>query len=173
MRQRSRFAFLSPIIAALLFGLAQSSAVRAAVPARPRWTGALAIAQILVDPQSAIPPSLLNDFTLRQLVRTTIAGSRLRIRVSNVFGTAPLMLRGVNIARAVSPGSSRIDASTDRSVAFNGARAVTIPAGAEYASDPVDLNVPGLTTLAISMHLTGASKLQTGHPGSRATSYLV
>src|SRR5438128_2287812 len=56
---------------------------------------------------------------------------------------------------------------------FSGGRSVARSAGQEYNSDPVELNGPALATLAISMHLTGASKLQTGHPGSRATSYLV
>jgi lysophospholipase L1-like esterase len=93
--------------------------------------------------------------------------------VSNAFGTSPLALSGVNIAHALSPKSSRIDPSTDHSVTFAGARAVSIPAGAEYVSDPVEMSVPALTTLAVSMHFASAPKFQTGHPGSRATSYFV
>jgi lysophospholipase L1-like esterase len=127
---------------------------------------------MLVDPKDGLPASA-TDITLRQLIRTSIGGSRIRLKVSNAFGRTPLTIAGVNIARAASPGSSRIIAATDRPVTFAGARTITIPEGAEYVSDPLDLTVAGLTTLAISMHITDLPKLETGHPGSRATSYFV
>jgi len=127
---------------------------------------------MLVDPKDALPASA-TDITLRQLIRTSIGGSRIRLKVSNAFGRTPLTIASVNIARAASPGSSRIVAATDRPVTFAGARTITIPEGAEYVSDPLDFMVAGLTTLAISMHITDLPKLETGHPGSRATSYFV
>ncbi len=92
---------------------------------------------MLVDPKDALPAPAQKDLTLRQLMRITAGGTRLRITVSNVFGTAPLTISGVNVARAVSPGSSRVDPSTDRPVTFNGVRTAIIPAGAEYVSDPI------------------------------------
>jgi hypothetical protein len=49
---------------------------------------------------------------------------------------------------------------------------VTIPAGAEYISDPVDFSAAGLSDLAVSLHMDEAPARQTGHPGSRETSYL-
>src|SRR5206468_12520158 len=116
------------------------------------WVGSWASAQMLVDPKDGLPASA-TDITLRQLIRTSIGGSRIRLKVSNAFGRTPLTIAGVNIARAASPGSSRI-AATDRPVTFAGARTITIPEGAEYVSDPLDLTVAGLTTLAISMHIT-------------------
>jgi len=121
----------------------------------------------------ALPVSAAKDTTLRQLVRTTLEGSRLRLRISNAFGRSPLAISGVHVARAVARNSSRIDPASDRSVTFAGSAAVTIPAGAEYLSDPVALAVPALATLAVSIHLSEVPKLETGHPGSRATSYLV
>jgi lysophospholipase L1-like esterase len=121
----------------------------------------------------ALPVSAAKDTTLRQLVRTTLEGSRLRLRISNAFGRSPLAISGVHVARAAARNSSRIDPASDRSVTFAGSAAVTIPAGAEYLSDPVALAVPALATLAVSIHLSEVPKLETGHPGSRATSYLV
>jgi lysophospholipase L1-like esterase len=56
-------------------------------------------------------------------------------------------------------------------VTFNGASGVSIPPGAEYLSDPIELNVRALATLAVSIHFSGLTQHQTGHPGSRATSY--
>jgi lysophospholipase L1-like esterase len=121
----------------------------------------------------ALPASATQNTTLRQLVRMTLGGSRVRLRISNVFGRSPLTISGVHVARAVSKDSSRIDPASDRSVTFAGSRTVTIPAGAEYVSDPVALPVPALTTLAVSVHLADVPKLETSHPGSRATSYFV
>src|SRR5581483_7229259 len=90
----------------------------------------------------------------------------------NRFGTAPLHFASVHIAHAVAPGSAKIDASTDRAVTFSGSQDVTVPAGADYVSDPVSLSAAPLSDLAISIHLGEAPARQTGHPGSRATSFV-
>jgi lysophospholipase L1-like esterase len=165
---------LFSLFAALAAALASApaSAVTRATP-EVRWVSSWASSQILVDPKDALPPQQTKDITLRQLVRLSIGGSHVRIRLSNAMGTSPLEISGVSIAHALSRGSSRIDPSTIRKVTFAGAEAVVIPAGAEYVSDRIDLRVAALATLAISMHLSGLPKLQTGHPGSRATSYFV
>jgi lysophospholipase L1-like esterase len=126
---------------------------------------------MLVEPKDALPAAS-KDATLRQLVRVSVGGTRLRIRLSNAFGTSPLEIAGVSVARAVSPDSSWIAPSTARSVTFAGEQTVTIPAGADFVSDPVTMNVPALDTLAVSLRLPELPKLQTGHPGSRATSYV-
>jgi lysophospholipase L1-like esterase len=128
---------------------------------------------MLVDEKDALPASAARDTTLRQLVRTTLGGRRVRLRLSNAFGRSPLTITGVHVAKSVSRDSSRIDPKTDRHVTFAGSPVVTIPAGAEYVSDPIALAVPALTTLAVSIQLADVPKLETGHPGSRATSYLV
>jgi lysophospholipase L1-like esterase len=169
VRRRSRFGLLS-LVAATLLVLAPWSTASAQTQ---RWASSWASAQMLVDPKDALPAPTQKDLTLRQLVRITAGGTRLRITVSNVFGTAPLTISGVNVARAVSPGSSRVDPSTDRPVTFNGVRTAIIPAGAEYVSDPIALPAPALTTLAISINLAEVPTRQTGHPGSRATSYFL
>ncbi|MGA8906494.1 MAG: SGNH/GDSL hydrolase family protein, partial [Acidobacteriaceae bacterium] len=109
--------------------------------------------------------------TLRQLVRLSIGGPTLRVHLSNAFGTEPLRLTSVHIARPLSLASSAIDPQSDRPLTFSGAAAVTVPAGAEVLSDPIDDPVPPLTSLAITFHLDEPPSPETGHPGSRATSY--
>ena len=157
---------IAAILAALLFGVGQSQADgHAGVP----WVASWAAGQIRIDPKDALPAG--QDLTLRQLIRTTIGGGRIRLRVSNALGSVPLTITGVHIARAVSPSSSRIDPSTDRTVTFNGVDAISIPAGAEYVSDPVAMGAAPFATFAVSMHFADLPKVQTGHPGSRATSY--
>lgn len=136
------------------------------------WVSSWASAQMRMDPKDVVRPEQ-KDLTLRQLVRTSIGGSTVRLRLSNAFGTLPLTISAVNVARAPSPGSSRIDGSTNRAVTFEGRRSVMIPAGAEYLSDPIEMHVPALATLAVSTFFSELPKLETGHPGSRATSYFV
>lgn len=154
--------------AAILAALAAMFLV-GATPAQRSWVSSWAAAQIPIDPKDSLPSG--QDLTLRQLVRVSAGGGAIRLRISNAFGNAPLEIRGVHLARASSVSSSRIDAATDKVVTFNGAPDVTIPAGADYLSDPVSANVPAFTTLAISIHFAGLPQRQTGHPGSRATSY--
>jgi lysophospholipase L1-like esterase len=146
--------------------------VQAADDARAsKWIGTWASAQQLLEPKDALPAQGLRNSTLRQVVRLSIGGSRFRLRVSNAFGAAPLQLSAVHVARA-SPGSSRIDATSDRALTFNERREVVIPAGAEYVSDPLDYPLPPRADLAVTLQITEAPQQQTGHPGSRTTSYL-
>ena len=158
-------------IAAALACVALASPAAARVVAGTGWVSSWASSQIPVDPKDALAPQQTNDVTLRQLVRLSIGGSHVRIRLSNAMGTGPLAISGVSIARALSRNSSRIDPSTIRKVTFAGADVLVIPAGAEYVSDRIELPIAALATLAVSIHLADLPKLQTGHPGSRATSY--
>jgi lysophospholipase L1-like esterase len=95
------------------------------------------------------------------------------LRISNAFGTAPLHFTSVQVARPTSPPSPRIDASTDRALSFSGRPEVTIPAGAEYISDPLAFPVAAQSDLAITFHIDEPPAGETSHPGSRATSYLL
>lgn len=142
-----------------------------AAPAEP-WTTAWATAQQYYQADNSQPEGAFEDVTLRQLVRSTIAGRQLRVRISNAFGTDALVLGGVNVALAPDPASPKIIPATDRPLTFSGTRQVIVPAGAEYLSDPLSLDLPALATLAVSMHILKDPKAESGHPGSRATSYL-
>jgi lysophospholipase L1-like esterase len=135
------------------------------------WVASWAASQQIPEPANSIPPGDLRDATLRQLVRLSIGGPTLRVHLSNAFGTEPLRFTSVHIARPLSLASSAIDPQSDRPLTFSGAAAVTVPAGAEVLSDPIDDPVPPLTSLAITFHLDEPPSPETGHPGSRATSY--
>ena len=137
------------------------------------WTGSWAASQQLPEPQNSLAPDDLRDATLRQIVHLSVGGSAIRIHLSNAFGTQPLHLAAVHVARPVSPASLKIDPASDWTVTFSGSPDVIIPAGAEYLSDPLAYPVLPLSDLAVSIHYDEAPASQTGHPGSRATSYLV
>jgi len=114
-----------------------------------------------------------NDTSVRQVVNVSLSAKRLRVRVSNVHGAGPLEITAASVARAVKPGLADVEPGTMRILAFDGRSGVTIPPGAEYYSDPVDLEHAARGNLAISLHLSGAPAGQTAHPGSRTTSFLV
>lgn len=136
------------------------------------WTGSWASAQQIPEPHNALPSEDLQDVTLRQIVRLSLGAPRLRVRVSNAFGTAPLKIGAASVALSAGAGSPRLKAPA-RALTFGGKREVIIPAGAEYLSDPVDLAAPARADLAVTLHLPQAPERQTSHPGSRTTSYLL
>src|SRR5262249_51268215 len=109
--------------------------------------------------------------TLRQVVRVSIGGPRLRVRFSNAFGTSPLTLAKAHIALPAATGGA-IRPETDPPLTFRGRPSVTIPAGAVILSDPSDFTLAPLADLAVTLYLRGAPPEITAHPGSRTTSYL-
>lgn len=149
-------------------------AVCVSAPAEaPHWVGSWAASQQLVEPRNSLPAGDLHDATLRQIVHLSIGGGELRVHLSNAFGTAPLRIDSVHIARALSPAAPRIDPKTGKALTFAGKPYVTIPAGAEYISDPVSFPVKPLSNLAITLYIHSPPAHETGHPGSRSTSYVV
>jgi lysophospholipase L1-like esterase len=160
------------VIAAIV--LVAAGVVQAQSTSKPyRWVGTWATSQQLAEPQNSLAPEDLRDLTLRQVVHVSIGGSVLRVHLSNAFGTAPLHLTTVHIAKALGSVGGKIDVATDKALSFGGVQDVTIPAGAEYISDPVEFVVAPLSDLAVTLHMDEAPAKQTGHPGSRATSYLM
>ena len=137
-----------------------------------RWVGSWAASQQVPETQNSLDPQLLRDATLRQIVHLSVGGDQLRVRVSNAFGTEPLHLTAVHVARPVSAAGAVIDAASDTPVMFNGSSDVMIPARAEYLSDAVAFPVAALSSLAISIHFDQPPMGETEHPGSRATSYV-
>lgn len=169
-----RFVWKNSLVAAFLaLGLATARPALAQAPgAQVNWVGSWAASQQIPEPQNALAPDDLRDATLRQIVHLSIGGAMLRVHLSNAFGTMPLHFTSVHIARPVPSASAGIDVTNDKALSFSGSSDVTVPAGAEYISDPVDYPVAPLSNLAITLHLDAPPARQTGHPGSRATSYL-
>jgi lysophospholipase L1-like esterase len=108
--------------------------------------------------------------TLRLIVHTSIGGSQVRIRVSNELGTTPLRIGAAHIARR--GAGAGIAAGTDRVLTFSGSTSITIPPGAPVLSDPVDLDVPALSDLAISLYLPESVQATTIHGSAFQTNYV-
>ncbi len=102
----------------------------------------------------AVPNYLMSDLsnvTVRELVRVSVAAKRVRIRLSNEGGDAPLVIGSVHVGPAGEDGAI----ADNHAVTFGGRSQVTVPIGAPLLSDPVDLSAPALQTLVISIYLPG------------------
>ena len=126
------------------------------------------------------PPSLapaafmhFNNQTLRQIVHTSLGGNRVRVVISNTFGTMPLTIGAAHMARR--DKESAIVPTSDRVLTFSGRPTIAIPSGAIVYSDPVDLDVPPLSDVAIDLYLPGDTNTPsplTMHNGALQTNYV-
>jgi lysophospholipase L1-like esterase len=131
------------------------------------WAGTWAAA-----PQPFIPGSLetYHNQSVRLIVHTSIAGSMVRIKISNLFGDRPLRIGGAHVARRAS--AADIDATTDRALRFAGRLSTTVPPGSVAVSDPVRVDVPALSDLAVSIFLPTATAATTSHFLAQQVSYV-
>ena len=167
---RKLAAMLGPVF--LGFALMASGALAQRGTAKgDAWVSSWGASQQIPEPQNALPADDLRDATVREIVHLSLGGSALRVHLSNAFGTAALHFTSVHIAHPASPAAAAIDPASDRALTFAGKPEVTIPPGAEYVSDAVEMPVTSLSDLAVSFHLDAPPAQETGHPGSRATSY--
>jgi lysophospholipase L1-like esterase len=121
------------------------------------------------SPDSAEPS--IGGSTIRQIVRTSVGGTRVRLRLSNLFGPAPLTLGPARVALQARAGA--IVPSSDRPVTFGGARTAVLGAGQDVLSDPVDLAVPALAHLAVTLHVPPGAGPSTTHGVAMQTAYFL
>jgi lysophospholipase L1-like esterase len=121
-------------------------------------------------PAAAAAPAVFNDQTIRMVLHTTLAGRRARVTLSNAYGNAPLKIGAAHVA--LRGKESSIVEGTDRALMFNGKAAVTIPQGAQMMSDPVDLNLPQLSDIAVSVYIPADSGPPTTHGTGLHTTYI-
>jgi len=103
-------------------------------------------------------------------VHTSVGGKKVRIKISNTYGDKPLLISAAHIARRTS--AADIDPASDRALTFQKNSSVTIPNGALAVSDPVELEVPALSDLAISIFLPQPTEAKTIHALAKQTSYV-
>jgi lysophospholipase L1-like esterase len=144
-----------------------------AVEVLPPWVQPPPPDQLPPDPPpSPIPPvpQQLQDQTVRMVVRTSIGGERLRLKFSNAIGLPPVLLGEVHIALHTS--GSAVDPATDRTVTFGGEHSIRIHPGALVVSDPIELKIPALTELAISVYLPQLTDSRSLHELGLNTTYI-
>jgi lysophospholipase L1-like esterase len=116
-----------------------------------------------------VTPSFSNQ-TIRQRIRLSAGGDRVRLRLSNEYGTGPLDVGAATLARVGGDGRANLD--TIMTVTFGGDPSVTIAAGAPIVSDPIDLQVDELEKLSIALYFPGDTGICTCHPAGLQTAYL-
>jgi len=134
--------------------------------------GKLWIGTWATSPQPPMPGPVqtFRNQTLRLIVHTSAGGTKVRIKISNTFGDHPLQIGSAHIARRTSEAD--INPTSDRTVMFNGDASTTVPARSMVVSDPVELDVPALSDLAISVFLPEATEATTSHILAMQTSYV-
>jgi lysophospholipase L1-like esterase len=114
-------------------------------------------------------PSFSNQ-TLRQVVRISAGGNRVRVRFTNEYGITPLLIGAARISLADAKGN--LLAGTDHALTFAGEKSVFIPAGAPFLSDAVDLPTTPLATLSISLYVPKDTGPCTCHAMGMQTAYV-
>jgi lysophospholipase L1-like esterase len=109
------------------------------------------------------------DHSLRQVVRVSVGGPAVRIKISNVYGQAPLRLTGATVGKAAQ--AAAVQPGTLRRVRFGHERSVVVPVGRERFSDAVPLSVAALDRLTVTLHFAEPTGPATFHEFTAATMY--
>jgi lysophospholipase L1-like esterase len=136
-----------------------------------KWVGTWAAAPQLVESGNMPPSPGLTNNSLRQIVRVSIGGDTIRLKLSNEFSSNSVTIKSVQIA--ASAGSSKIDTATNKVLKFNGSSEVVINRGNAVTSDPIPFILTPRMDVAITIYYGQTSSTVTGHPGSRTTSYII
>lgn len=152
------------LVLAPLLALASACGDAASPPTRS-WTTSWATAFAAVD-----APVRFENVTLRQVVRSTLSGERLRIRVSNAFGRNRIEIAGAAVARRELDSS--IVASSSQPITFAGESSVRLAPGEDRTSDPLRFDVHAGQDLTISLYLESSNELFGLHPIAQATSFI-
>jgi lysophospholipase L1-like esterase len=134
------------------------------------WTASI---QPVWGPDFAVPIGLPRNYwnqTIRQVARISIGGDRIRVVLSNEYGTMPLTIGEAHVALAGEGG--KIQEGTDHALTFSGSPSVTIPAGAPAISDPVEMAVEPLSSIAVSLFFPEVAPATTIHWDGHDTAYV-
>jgi lysophospholipase L1-like esterase len=135
------------------------------------WVGTWGAAPYLVESNNMPPSPGLTNNTIRQIVRVSIAGDTVRLKLTNINNAQSVVFKAVHLA--VSKGGSAIDVATLTSLKFAGNSSLTLNAGAAAMSDPVAFPLTPSMRVAITINYGATSSNMTGHVASRTPSYLI
>jgi lysophospholipase L1-like esterase len=122
------------------------------------------------SPSMTIGGPNFDDQTIRMVAHSTVDGGALRIHLSNLRGTIPLAVGDATVGAQA--GQATAVAGSLRPVTFSHRRSVTVPAGGEVVSDPVDMSVKADQSVLVSVYLPHATSSATWHSDAFDTSYL-
>ena len=135
------------------------------------WVGTWATAPQTVVKSFMPYNNCMTNRSVRQVVKVSIGGDVIRLKLSNIYSMQPVEIRSIYIAHA--KDSSDIDAKTAQYFKFGNSYKTVIPAGKQIVSDALKFNLRNLERVAITINYTSAPEIPTVHMGSRTTSYIL
>ena len=135
------------------------------------WVGTWATAPQTVVKSFMPYNNCMTNRSVRQVVKVSIGGDVIRLKLSNIYSMQPVEIRSIYIAHA--KDSSDIDAKTAQYFKFGNSYKTVIPAGRQIVSDALKFKLRNLERVSITINYTSAPEVPTVHMGSRTTSYIM
>ena len=135
------------------------------------WVGTWATAPQTVVRSFMPYNNCMTNRSVRQVVKVSIGGDVIRLKLSNIYSMQPVEIRSIYIAHA--KDSFSIDAKSAQYFKFGNSYKTIIPAGKQIVSDALKFNLRNLERVAITINYTSAPEVPTVHMGSRTTSYFM
>ena len=143
----------------LIFFLLLMAGIAVAQP--EKWVATWASSPAPPDPDPHRPILNLQNQTVRERVRISVGGFQFSIRLTNEYGSAPLVIGSVRAGVPTDPAG--VKPGSIQTVTFGGRNSITIPAGAPAISDPVAMPVAYGAEISISLYLPERVTTPTGH----------
>ena len=141
------------------------------VSSAQNWVGTWATAPQTVVKSFMPYNNCMTNRSVRQVVKVSIGGNVIRLKLSNIYSMQPVEIRSIYIAHA--KDSFAIDAKTAQYFKFGNSYKTVIPAGKQIVSDALKFKLRNLERVAITINYTSAPEIPTVHMGSRTTSYIM
>ena len=141
------------------------------VSSAQNWVGTWATAPQTVVRSFMPYNNCMTNRSVRQVVKVSIGGDVIRLKLSNIYSMQPVEIRSIYIAHA--KDSFAIDAKSAQYFKFGNSYKTVIPAGKQIVSDALKFNLRNLERVAITINYTSAPEVPTVHMGSRTTSYIM
>ena len=135
------------------------------------WVGTWATAPQTVVKSFMPYNNCMTNRSVRQVVKVSIGGDVIRLKLSNIYSMQPVEIRSIYIAHA--KDSFDINAKTAQYFKFGNSYKTVIPAGKQIVSDALKFKLRNLERVAITINYTSAPEIPTVHMGSRTTSYIM
>ena len=135
------------------------------------WVGTWATAPQTVVRSFMPYNNCMTNRSVRQVVKVSIGGDVIRLKLSNIYSMQPVEIRSIYIAHA--KDSFAIDAKTAQYFKFGNSYKTVIPAGKQIVSNALKFKLRNLERVAITINYTSAPEIPTVHMGSRTTSYIM
>lgn len=149
---------------ALAFACTLAASLPASAAGNLPWIGTWGVAPVTMGPVN------YGGKTLREIVHTSVGGTRAQLRFSNAYGDAPLVIADVHLA--LNPSGSTVNGATDHLATFGGRNSVTLPVGETATTDAIDIVIPESGDVAVSFYVPEATNMVTGHSYSNQSKFV-